>query len=263
MTSTTSKTPKDVSKLAEQLDGTNNQQRAKGIADFVDGRIAVAVNGLREEVTEMVGRQKVNIAAAKDEGSPEAKESANDATGAVKAADESVKAADKSGSPEDVSKAADKVAKAKDKVDKIESDLARLVAKHEDELYAEDDGLRDRVKKLEDNQTGIIAKLDGLVVMVQAHAHAIANGGGTTTGLRKASRLAIATFVAVVAIWLLVVLVSSLTLGSWNIGIGLAAIAAGLVFALKTATMKDDPRAEAKADAGVDIVRSEQGTNAH
>lgn len=47
----------DIDVLAAQLDGTN-RQRAEAIAAFVDGRIDRAINGLRQEVTQLVTTQR-------------------------------------------------------------------------------------------------------------------------------------------------------------------------------------------------------------
>jgi hypothetical protein len=254
MTSNTSKP--DVDLLAEALDGSN-RQRAEAIGTFVNGRIAAAIDHLREEVTGLVVRQKENISEAKGSDDSEVKASANESTKAVKAADEAVKQAEADPTPEKAAKASAKVEEAKDKVDKTESDLtARVSALEEGRENHEQ-----RICALEDGQTGLAASVEGLWVSVRAHAHAIATGGGAVTGLRRAARLTIATFLVVVAIWLLLVFTPWVSLGSWNVGLGLAAIAAGLVYAWQLATLEDNlpevPQAEAQANAGVDIVRTD------
>lgn len=97
-------------------------------ADAIRGMIHDEIDGLREEVTELVSRQKENVAAAKEEGSSEAAKVANAGTKAVKAADEAVKKADASGDPEDAAEAKDKTEEAAEVVTQVESDLAARVS---------------------------------------------------------------------------------------------------------------------------------------
>jgi len=241
--------------LARGMEGDPRQQ-AEAIATFVDGRI----NGLREELTTLVGQQKANIEVAKAEGSPEAAAAANEGSAAANEAKAAVKEAEADPTPEKVEQATGKVKKAKLKVAEAESELAAMVAKHDNELYNEDNGVLCRLKRLEENQTGLTSSVEGLWVKVQANAKAIAFG--TTAGLARIARMSTGVFGIGVLLWLLVVLVfDKVTLGnSWSEGLGLAAIAAGLVYIVQ-ASMLDgrgrsrNAQAEAEANAGVDIVR--------
>ena len=126
----TKSNPSDVTQLGRQVGGDN----AAAIAEFVDGRITLALDMLADRLTELVSRQMANVAVAKDEGSSEAAKSANVGTRAVKAANEAVKKADASGDPEDAAKAKDKVKEAAQAVAKTETDLAARVSAVEETL---------------------------------------------------------------------------------------------------------------------------------
>lgn len=217
------------------------------------------IKGLREEVAGLVAKQAQNIEAAEAEGSPEAAKVADEGTKAVQAADQVVKEAKADPTPEKAAVAKEAVETAKEKVDKAQLDIEGMVRDHDHTLYGEEAGLVRRVAKLEEGQSGLSASVEGLWVSVRANAKAIAVG--TTAGLARIARLTTAVFAAGVLIWLFVVMVSdSVTLGnSWQNGIGIPAIAAGLVYVIMAARLdgrghRETP-AEAQADAGVDIVR--------
>ena len=110
--------------LSTQLGGDN----AKAVAAFVDGRVAAALESLREEIRELVARQSDNVAVAKADGSREAAKTANDGTKAVKAADKAVKEADADPTLEKVVVAKDKTKEAAKVVTQVESDLAARVS---------------------------------------------------------------------------------------------------------------------------------------
>ena len=116
--------------LSTQLGGDN----AKAVAAFVDGRVAAALESLREEIRELVARQSDNVAVAKADGSPEAAKTANDGTKAVKAADAAVKAAADDPTSANASEAKDKVKEAAQAVAKTETDLAARVSAVEETL---------------------------------------------------------------------------------------------------------------------------------
>lgn len=246
--------PADQAKLADQL-GSDN---AAAVAEFVDGRIKVAIKGLRKEVISLVGQQKENIEAAKVDGSAEAAEVSNEGTRAVQAADQAVKEATEDPTPEKAEAADQAVKVAKEKVDKAESDLEAMVRDHDEVLHGEENGLIRRVAELEEAQTRNSASIEGLWVNVRANARAIAYG--TTAGLARIARLTGTTFVVGILIWLFVVAVSERVTfaNSWQNGIGIAAIVAGLVAVIMTAMLdgwgRETPQAEAQADVGVDIV---------
>lgn len=216
------------------------------------------INGLREEVSGLVARQVENIEVAEAEGSPEAAEAADKGTVAVQAADQAVKEAKADPTPERAAEAAEAVEVAKEEVDKAESDLEAMVRDHDEVLYGEENGLIRRVAELEEGQTRNSASIEGLWVNVRANARAIAYG--TTAGLARIARLTGTTFVVGILIWLFVVAVSEKVTfaNSWQNGIGIAAIVAGLVAVIMTAMLdgwgRETPQAEAQADVGVDIV---------
>lgn len=182
----TKSNPSDVAQLGQQVGGDN----AAAIAEFVDGRIALALDMLADRLTELVSRQMANVAAAKADGSPEAAKSANAGTKAVKTADEAVKKAETSGDPEDAAKAKAKVEEAEQSVSKTEADLAARVSAVEATLapWREGEELGSRpASRFDPIEEDLVACRDQItalrggfdqVASASAEALAIAQSGG-------------------------------------------------------------------------------------
>jgi len=182
----TKSNPSDVTQLGRQVGGDN----AAAIAEFVDGRITLALDMLADRLTELVSRQMANVAVAKDEGSSEAAKSANVGTRAVKAANEAVKKADASGDPEDAAKAKAKTEEAAEVVTQVESDLAARVSAVEATLapWREGEKLGSRpASRFDPIEEDLVACRDQITTMrgrvdqafsASAEALAIARSGG-------------------------------------------------------------------------------------
>lgn len=172
--------------LSTQLGGDN----AKAVAAFVDGRVAAALESLREEIRELVARQSDNVAVAKADGSPEAAKTANDGTKAVKAADKAVKEADADPTLEKVVVAKDKTKEAAKVVTQVESDLAARVSAVEATLapWREGEELGSRpASRFDPIEEDLVACRDQItalrggfdqVASASAEALAIAQSGG-------------------------------------------------------------------------------------
>lgn len=231
---TTDNTPADLAKLQKQL----GEDNANAVAEFVDGRIS----GLRDELTDLIGRQKANIDKAKESDDSEVKVSANDATKSVKEADAVVKAAESDPTPQKKAAAKQKMEEAEEKVSEVESDLQRIVAlEHASRNHDE------RIVSLESHQTSETARLDQVSAMATANAHAIATGGTGDT-LERAGRVALTTFMIVGVLYWLIWWLSPLD-WSFLVNLGLALGAGALAGWVALTRGGTDQSSEATAEA--------------
>jgi hypothetical protein len=227
MNATPKQNHSDLKELGDQVGGDN----AAAFASFVDGRIAAALEGLREEIRNLTLRQEVNVKMAKEEGSSEAAKSANISTKAVKVADEAVKTAAKDPSSLEKEQAAkDKVKKAAQAVDETESELAAIVERHEVILapWQEGETWGTRPESRLDDIERHLVSVGGEVDRINsASAEAIAIARSVAGG--RGSALWLVGLVTFVVAWALAALVAAFSSVTWVDAIWIAVITTAFV----------------------------------
>ena len=269
----TKSNPSDVTQLGRQVGGDN----AAAIAEFVDGRITLALDMLADRLTELVSRQMANVAVAKDEGSSEAAKSANVGTRAVKAANEAVKKADASGDPEDAAKAKAKTEEAAEVVTQVESDLAARVSAVEATLapWREGEKLGSRpASRFDPIEEDLVACRDQITTMrgrvdqsVSASAEALAiarSSGGRGPALWV---VGIVTFVVALLVAGVLAIFTRLSFfwDAWWLATGTTAFVVLCTWILERLAPEPDEEAyaEAQADAGVEIMSDQREHASH
>lgn len=286
-------TDKDVDVLAKKLDGTN-ADKAAAIAQFVDGRIATALEPLKADIRRLIDGQrdvkqraeelppadKAAVAPQVNDASRQAREVAKDANDieARQQAGEKVDPQEIQDLDQRASQARQSSDQARESVDRRAAAAARAREEHEAQQAsrskqpASDPAPSRDADKGDGNyvtQPQLTAALDQVYAHVSGvdataiRALAIARASASSVApLRRAATWAMIAFVAVAVLYLLITGLTPIEHVwrdnfAWAFGVAFIAYCAGVITA-KDASVNAEARSEAHAghqdDAGLDIV---------